>query len=161
MPSLVMPSHVRAGQVISLVEVTGDLGSGIEVPKLADEMSADLTVLLPILDAAEMLDLVRIRDGGLFLTDEGLRFLETSKDKVKMLKTKLASIEPFRTAVELSSRRGEVTSHNVADSLATRGIRWHYKPELNESLVHALLVHWAISAGLLSYDSKRGKFQRV
>lgn len=147
--------------MISLVEVAGGSGSRIDVPKLADKMGANLTVLLPILDAAEMLGLVTIKDGNLFLTEEGLRFRETSKDKVKMLKDKLAGIEPFRTAIELSSGRGGVTSHNVADSLATRGIRWHYKPELNESLVHTLLVQWTISAGLLSYDSKRGKFQRI
>ena len=159
-PSLVMPGHVRVGQVISLIEVAGGSGSRIDVPKLADKMGADLTVLLPILDAAEMLGLVRTKDGGLFLTEEGMRFRETSKDKVKMLKDKLADIEPFRTAIELASRGG-VTSQDAADSLARRGVRWHYKPELNESLVHTLLVHWTISAGLLSYDSKSGKFQRV
>jgi NitT/TauT family transport system ATP-binding protein len=152
---------VRAGQVISLVEVAGGVGSRTDIPNLAGEMGVDLAVLLPTLEAAEMLGLVRVEDGDLFLTEEGLRFLETSKDKVKMLKDKLAGIEPFRTAIELSSGRGGVTSRDVADSLAKRGIEWHYKTELNESLVHILLIYWTIPARLLSYNGKSGRFRRV
>ncbi len=152
---------VRAGQVISLVEATEGLGSKTDIPKLAGEMGVDLAVLLPTLEAAEMLGLVRVEDGDLFLTEEGLRFQETSKDKVKMLKDKLAGIEPFRTAMELSSGRGGVTSRDVADSLAKGGMKWHYKPELNESLVHTLLIYWTIPARLLSYNGKSGRFRRV
>jgi hypothetical protein len=141
--------------------VTGGLGSRIDIPKLAREMGADLAVLLPTLDAAEMLGLVSIKDGDLFLTEEGLRFRETSKDKVKIPKNKLAGIEPFRTAIGLSSGRGSVTSRDVADSLTKRGIEWHYNPELNESLVRTLLICWMIPAWLLSYNGKGSRFQKV
>ncbi len=158
---MVMPGNVRAGQVISLVEVTGGLGTRIDIPKLADEMAADIAVLLPILDAAEMLGLVRSEKGDLFLTEQGLRFQETSKAKVKMLKEKLNLIEPFRTAIELASKRGGVTAQEVADALSRRGIKWHYKPDINESLVRLLLIHWVIMAGLLSYNGKSGKFQKI
>jgi hypothetical protein len=54
-----------------------------------------------------------------------------------------------------------VTASQVADTLAEMGLRWHYKPELNEALIRALLIHWAIYAGLLKYDGKSGKFQKA
>lgn len=159
--ALVMPGNVRAGQVISLVEVTGGLGPKVNVTKLADELDYDIAVLLSTLDAAEMLGLVRSDKGEVCLTELGLRFQKTSKNKVRMLKDKLAAVEPFRTALELASKGKPVTAEQVAESLAEIGIKWHYQPELNESLINALLVHWTIYGGLMEYDGKSGKFQRA
>jgi hypothetical protein len=159
--ALIMPGNVRAGQVISLVEVTGGLGAEVDVPRLADELGADIGVLLPILDTAEMLGLVRTEKGDVYLTELGHKFQKMSVHKVRMLKDRLATIEPFRTALELTSREKGVTAGMVADSLMDIGIKWHYQPELNESLIKALLIHWAIYGGLLRYDGKTGKFQKA
>lgn len=158
--ALMMPGNVRGGQVISLVEITGSIGGKVDAPKLADELGADIAVLLPILDAAEMLGLVRSEKGDVHLTELGLKFQKTSKNKLKLLKDRIATIEPFRTALELASKGKPITAQNVADALAEMGLRWHYKPELNEALVRTLLIHWAIYAGLLNYDGKSGKFRK-
>jgi hypothetical protein len=107
-----MPGGLRAGQVISLVEVTGGLGPRTDIPRLAAEMGADLTVLLPILDAAVMFGLVVVKDGDLFLTQVGLRLQETSRNKVKVLKYTFADIEPFRTAID-HAPMGGVSSQDV------------------------------------------------
>jgi len=40
-------------------------------------------------------------------------------------------------------------------------VRWHHDRELNVSLIQALLVHWAIYAGMLTYNGKTGKFRRA
>ena len=159
--ALMMPGPVRGGQEISLVEITGGIGGKVDAPKLADELGADIAVLLPILDAAEMLGLVRSEKGDVHLTDFGLKFQKTTKNKLKMLKDRIATIEPFRTALDLASRGKPVTASQVADTLGEMGLRWHYKPEINESLIRALLIHWAIYAGLLKYDGKSGKFQKA
>jgi len=60
---MMMPANVRAGQVVSLVEVTGGLGPKIDTHRLADELGADIAVFLPILDAAELLGLVKKERG--------------------------------------------------------------------------------------------------
>ena len=159
--ALQMPAAVRAGQVISLVEVTGGIGGKMDIPKLADELGADISVLLPILDGAEMLGLVRIEKGDLHLTELGLKFQKTAKHKVRTLKDRLATIEPFRTAVELASRSKNITASQVAEALAEMGLKWTYQPEINEQLIKALLIHWAIQSGLLTYDGKSGKFQKA
>ena len=156
-----MPANVRGGQVISLVEVTGSIGGRVDIPKLADELGADVAVLLPILDAAEMLGLVRVEKGDVHLTELGLRFQKTSKQKLRMLKDRIAAIEPFRTALELAARGKPIAAAQVAESLSEIGLKWHYRPEINESLIHALLIHWAIYAGLLKYDGKSGKFTKA
>ncbi len=159
--ALMLPGNVRAGQVISLVEITGGIGGKINAPKLADELGADIAVLLPILDAAEMLGLVRSDKGDLHLTKLGLEFQKTSKNKLRILKERIATIEPFRTALELASRKKYIRAAEVADALSEMGLKWHYQPELNETLINTLLIHWAIYAGLLTYDGKSGKFQKA
>ena len=156
-----MPGNVRGGQVISLVEIVGGIGEKVNAPKLADELGADIAVLLPILDAAQMLGLVRTEKGDVHLTELGLRFQKTSKNKLKVLKDRIATIEPFRTALDLAGKGKPVTAAKVADTLGEMGLKWHYQPEINESLVRTLLIHWAIYAGLLKYDGKTDKFQKV
>jgi hypothetical protein len=155
-----LPGNVRAGQVISLVEVTGGLGSTIDASKLADELGADIAVLLPILDTAEMLGLVRSEKGEVSLTEFGQKFQKASRNKVKLLTDQLVKIEPFKTAIELATKRGETDSTEVAEVLSKRGISWHHEPELNEALVRAILIHWAIYGGLLTYN-RDGKFEAV
>jgi len=155
----IMPGNVRAVHVISLVEEMGELGTGTHVNKPVEKIGADMGVLLPILEATETLGLVKSEEGDLFITEEGLKFQGTTMAKVSILKDKLTSIEPFRTAVELASKRGSTSAGEVAQTLAERGIQWHYKPDLNESLVKNLLIHWVIRAGLLSYNGKNGKLR--
>jgi NitT/TauT family transport system ATP-binding protein len=159
--ALLMPGNVRGGQVISLVDIAGSIGGKVDAPKLADEFGADLAVLLPVLDAAEMLGLVRSEKGDVHLTELGLKFQKTTKNKLRTLRDRIATIEPFRTALEVASKGKPITAAQVADSLAEMGLRWHYKPEINEVLIKTLLIHWAIYAGLLSYDGKTDKFQKV
>ena len=159
--ALMMPGNVRAGQVISLVEIAGSIGGKVDAPKLADELGADLAVLLPILDAAEMLGLVRSEKGDVLPTELGLKFQKTTRNKLLLLKDRIATIEPFRTALELSSKGRPVTAQEVADALEEMGLKWHYKPELNEALIKTLLIHWTIYARLMSYDGKSDKFRRI
>ena len=159
--SPVMPANVRPGQVMGLVEVTGGLGSRVDVSTLADELGDDLAVLLPILDAAELLGLVQSAGGAVVLTDFGEEFQKQVKDKIFVLKNNLSKLEPFRTALELAARKGEVSAREVSEELAIEGIRLHHADDINEALVQGLLLHWGIRAGLLSYDGKSSKFQRA
>ena len=155
-----IPADVRAGQIISLVEVTGGLGTVVDASRLADELGANVAVLLPILNTAELLGLVKSEKGEISLTDFGHRFQKTTKQKVRLLTDQLAKIEPFKTALDLAARYGEVTTAQVARSLLERGIAWHHDPELNESLVRTILIHWAIYAGLLTLN-RNGNFEPI
>lgn len=156
----VMPANVRAGQIISLVEVTGGLGSSIDASRLADELGADVAVLLPILDTAELLGLVMVEKGDVTLTDFGHKFQKTSKEKVRLLTDHLAKIEPFKTAIELATKHGSTSVEEVAGALSERGITWHHEPEINQDLLRTILIHWAIYARLLKYN-KNGRFEPV
>jgi hypothetical protein len=156
---LIMPGNVRAIQVVSLADEIDELGTGIHLTKLAENEGSDAEVLISVLSAAQMLGFVKNEGGNLFLTEQGLKLKEVDMAKVSaLLKEKVAPIEPFHTAIELSSRDGSTTAKEVAKTLSALGIEWHYKPEQNESLISNLLIHWGIRAGLLNYDGKNKKF---
>src|SRR5487761_689380 len=158
---LIMPANVRAGQVVGLVEVTGGLGPVIDASRLADEFGADIATLLPILDTAEMLGLVTSEKGDVSLTDFGLKFQKTAKNKVRLLKEMLSKMEPFKAALEIGAEKSSFSARDVSEALLQRDVRWHHRQEINESLIQALLIHWAIYAGLLNYNGKNGKFQKI
>jgi len=158
---LVMPAHVRTGQIMGLVDVTAELGTLTDLARLADELGADIDTLLPILDTAEMLGLVEVKKGIVSLTLLGSRFHKAYRNKMHLISQRIAQLEPFKTALDLASRTPVISSVEITTNLAKRGIIWHHEPELNESAVHGLLVHWAIFAALLRYNGKTGKFQRT
>jgi len=155
---LIMPAHVRTGQIMGLVDVTAELGALTDFASLADELGDDIDTLLPILDTAEMLGLVEVKKGVVSLTHLGSKFHHVPRNKMHLLRTRVSEIEPFKTAFELATHG--VSSAQVTQDLVERGITWHHEQELNEAAVHSLLIHWAIFAGLLRYNGKNGKFQR-
>src|SRR5208283_3542578 len=142
-------------------EMTGGLGSHIDVSRLAEEFGFDIATLLPIIDTAEMLGLVRADKGEVSLTDFGLKFQKLAKHKVSLLKDQISQIEPFKTALDLAASKKSISARNIAEALQLRDIRWHHTPELNEALVKNLLIHWAIYAEILTYNGKSGKFQKA
>jgi len=156
---IMMPAHVRTGQVMGLVDVAAELGMLTDLARLADELGDDIDTLLPILDTAEMLGLVEVKKGIVSLTLLGSRFYSTSRNKIHLIKHQLSKLEPFKTAFDLAAHA--VSSAEVTKDLSERGIIWHHEPELNEAAVHGLLVHWAIYAGLLKYNGKTGRFLRT
>jgi NitT/TauT family transport system ATP-binding protein len=157
--ALMMPAHVRTGQIMGLVEVTAELGALTDFASLADELGDDIDTLLPILDTAEMLGLVEVKKGIVSLTHLGLKFHHASRNKMHLVKQQISRLEPFKTAIELAAHG--VSSAEVAGDLSERGMVWHHEQELNEAAVQSLLIHWAIFAGLLRYSGKNGKFQRL
>ena len=156
-----MPGNVRAGQVISLVEVTGGLGS--DHRRLASRRRAGSEHRGPPPHTRHG-RAPRARQEPRRATSRSPSSAQSSRrprrDKVRLLTDHLAKIEPFKTAMELASEVRGGLDEQVARSLSERGISWHHDPELNESLLRTILIHWAIYAGLLTYN-KNGKFEPV
>ena len=60
--------------------------------------------LLPILDTGEMLGLIKVDKGEVRLTEFGLKFQKTSKQKVKLLKEHLSKIRTFQNCLKTCFR---------------------------------------------------------
>ena len=90
----------------------------------------------------------------------GSGFLGTPNNKVRVLRDTIANLEPFRTALELASRIGSVTSKEISKALVGSEVRWDYRHDENVSIINSLMINWSISACLFKHE-KSGAFLKL
>lgn len=126
----------------------------MQVARVARELHTDLVVLLPIIEAAEILQLAKVEKGEIKLLKSGEDLLATSKPNYSSIKPLLMRIEPFKMAVTLK----RFTAEQIAGELAGEGVRWHHEDTVNVMVLREMLIHWGISSGLLDYDGYTSMF---
>jgi len=106
------------------------------------------------MDAAEMLQLIRVEKGEVDLLKAGEELLASPKPDYSPIKPLLKGIEPFKTAVAL----GRFSSEQIASELAKKGVRLHHEDAVNTAALREMLIHWGIPSGLLDYDGHSSTF---
>jgi hypothetical protein len=146
-----MPQKVTPIEVIALTEAVERAGT-IELSELAHLFSRQSSPqFLSILKAVQELGLVQ-RDGGLVhITDLGLGFARASEGKEGIIRSALGRIEPFKSALELLSKKKRVTAQEVADVLSKKN---SIQSQNNEDFVRTSLIEWGIASSLLTYNGK-------
>jgi hypothetical protein len=153
-----MPPDVRPGQVLSLLDKVEASGGRIHAGELARQLEEDLAVFPSVLEATEMLGLVRNEGGEICLTDEGKTRPKSRQGMAEILNASLAGVEPFGTAIELAKRGKPIRASDVPSALKRKGISYHLDQQTNVSTVTSVLVAWAVFPGLLRYEGS-GKFE--
>jgi hypothetical protein len=143
------PADVSPSQLAAFLKSVYASDGIVHVHKVALDLHWDLTKLLPIIDAAEMLGLVTVEKGEAKLSREGHRMLSVKKGRRQALGNSLSKIEPFMTALRFKKK---FTGEDVAKELSKKGTRWHHEDEVNSLIVSEILMHWGIRTGLLNYD---------
>ncbi len=154
MSVLHFPAEVKLGQLTPFLRTVRSLGGKTQVAKVSRELHTDLVMLLPIMDAAEMLQLIRVEKGEVNLLKGGEELVATPKPNYSSIKPLLRGIEPFKTAVALK----RFTAEQIAGELTKDGIRWHHEDTVNTMVLSEMLIHWGISSGLLDYDGYTSRF---
>ncbi len=154
-PVHVMPSRVTLVEVTGLVEAVESAGNAIELSDLARLFPRQSSPhLLSILKASQELGLIW-REGGLVsITDLGLGFVRATDGKVRIIRAVLARIEPFKTTLELLSKKKTVSSHEVSEALIRKKNIILSPSQISEDFVRTTLIEWGISSCLLSYNGK-------
>jgi hypothetical protein len=145
----IFPADVNPSQLAAFLKSVYASDGVVHVHDVALDLHWDLTKLLPIIDAAEMLGLVTLEKGEAKLSKEGHRMLSVKKGRKQALGNSLSKIEPFMTALRFKRK---FTGEDVAKELSRKGIRWHHEDEVNSLIVSEILMHWGIRLGLLDYD---------
>jgi NitT/TauT family transport system ATP-binding protein len=148
----IFPADVNPHQMAAFLRSVYASDGVVHVHKVALDLHWDLTKLLPILDAAEMLGLVTVESGEAKLTREAHKMLSIKKRRMQAIGNSLLKIEPFTTALGFKRK---FTGEEVAEELSRRGIRWHHEDEVNSLIVNEILMHWGIRARILEYDGSR------
>ncbi len=153
-PISVMPEGVTLIEVIALAEAVQQKGS-FELSDLARLFSRFSSPhLLSILRATQLLGLIQ-RDGGVISpTDLGIGFSKASDGKEAIMRAGLRRIEPFKTALELLSKKKTVTAQEVTETLLKKNDIIRANQMTNEESVRTILVEWGMSLDLFAYNAK-------
>lgn len=151
----IMLPHTRPGGMAGLLEILADLGSRIDLRKLADELSLEVDALLPTIDTAALLGMLRVEEGDAIITPEGLEFAhgDIQARKAIFRKAALANV-PLLRQMEQSLKAK--TDRTLSDEFFRDLLDEHFsEDEASRQLETA--IQWGRYAELFDYDAATGK----
>jgi hypothetical protein len=135
---------VGVDQVLGLVKVIYHLGGKVDAMNINEAVDADLGDLAHVIDAAEILGMVKAVGGDLELTVAGRDAVEKPlKEFQKYLRRRLSEMEPFKSLANYVAEQGKVEESEVLEFLARLG----YSEEGARRV-----LDWAVFAQIVEID---------
>lgn len=142
-------------KVIGLVDTLSVEGGKIDLHALDDVTEMDVDDVGPVIDAAELLGFVVVKEEDIKLTEEGKAFAQSNVRKQRQLvRDKLLGIPEFKELVDAIRKEGELSRD---DALATLGVEYADGEEAEEYAQN--LNSWGRFAGLFHYESEECVFK--
>ncbi|MEL9999299.1 MAG: AAA-associated domain-containing protein [Thermoplasmata archaeon] len=89
-------------KIVGLVERVSDLKGPEDLAQIDDDLGIEKSEFFNIIDDAERLDLVKVVEGNIQLTDFGKKFVNSGiKERKVLLEKKLREVEPFKTLLKI------------------------------------------------------------
>ncbi len=155
-PYQVLP-HVAIGDVTGLVELVHARGGREDLYQLGRHLHLELDELLPLVEAADLLDLAETEEGDLVLTEAGKRFAEAGvlEEKQIFREQALAHVSLLRHIVQaLETAPG----HVLPEEHFMQFLETHFgTEEAQEQLETA--INWGRYAELFTFQENRGVFR--
>ena len=150
-----MLPHTRPGGMAGLLEILVDQKGQADLHVLADELSLEVDALLPTVDTAALLGLLKLEEGDTILTSEGKAFAQADIQERKAIfrKAVLANIPLLRQMEQaLKSKANRTLPAEFFEDLLDE----HFsEDEARRQLETA--IQWGRYAELFDYDAASGK----
>ena len=151
MPNL-FPVDAGITQMRGALKIVKDNGGSMGLAELADEAEEKIDDLFPVLDACKLLKFAEVKDGKVQLTKEGIGLNLSNMQKV--IKEKLAEIEPFKTVVVALRVENNVSTKKLLEVLGGSGILFFSDQRKSEEALRKILLKWGVRVKLLYYDQE-------
>ncbi len=146
----------NVGEVLGLVEIIYAYGEKVKISFLAEEFRMQLDDLGDVIDMAELLNLLTVKNGEVQLTVFGEALnLGTIENKKHVLRKRLPKIEPFKSVLKIL-KNGEVSSKTIIQKLQSQKMIIE-----DEARFHKLLLTWGGYAEIFEYDGVTGVFRPI
>ncbi len=155
-PYQVLP-HVSIGDVTGLVELVHTKGDREDLYQLGRHLHLELDDLLPLVEAADVLDMAETKEGDLVLTEPGIHFAEAGvlEEKQVFRQQALAHISILRQIVEtLESAPG----HTLPEEFFLSLLEKHFSEEEAQAQLDTA-INWGRYAELFAFNEDRGMFR--
>ncbi len=154
-PKAIMLPHTRPGGMAGLLEILVDQGGRSDLRRLAEELSLEVDALLPTVDTAVLLGLLRIEEGNAVITPDGQAFAQADIQARKAIfrKAALANVPLLRQMEQaLKAKSNRTLSEEFFRDLLDE----HFSEEESRRQLETA-IQWGRYAEIFDYDAATGK----
>src|SRR6201989_3183833 len=151
-----MLPHARPGGIAGLLEFIIDFGGHIDVYRLADELSFEIDDLLPIVDAAQLLDFLTVEEGDVAITTAGREYAESEILKQKEL-FRAAALEHVVLLRQITRAISNKTDHTVPEEFFLDMLDEQFSEEEMQRQLETA-INWGRYAELFDFDAANRRF---
>jgi NitT/TauT family transport system ATP-binding protein len=150
-----MLPHTRPGGMAGLLEILTDQGGHVDLHHLADELSLEVDALLPTVDTAVLLGLLRLEEGDAIITAEGQAFAKADIQTRKAIfrKAALANVPLLRQMEQSLKAKSDRT---LPDEFFHDLIDEHFSEDESRRQLETA-IQWGRYAEIFDYDAATGK----
>jgi NitT/TauT family transport system ATP-binding protein len=154
-PKTVMLPHTRPGGMAGLLEILSDQGGRSNLHKLADELSLEVDALLPTVDTAVLLGMLRVEEGDTVITLEGQAFAQADIQARKAIfrKAALANVPLLRQMEQALKAKSNRT---LNDEFFRDLLDEHFGEDESRRQLETA-IQWGRYAEIFDYDAATGK----
>jgi NitT/TauT family transport system ATP-binding protein len=154
-PKVIMLPHTRPGGMAGLLEILADHGGRADLHRLADELSLEVDALLPTVDTAVLLGLLRVEEGEAVITPEGQIFAQADIQGRKAIFRK-AAITNVPLLRQMEQALKSKSDRTLNDEFFRDLLDEHFsEDEARRQLETA--IQWGRYAEIFDYDAATGK----
>src|SRR5271165_1234233 len=152
--ALMLP-HTRPGGMAGLLEILADQGGHVDLHVLADELSLEVDALLPTVDTAVLLGLLKLVEGDAIITPDGEAFAKGDIQERKAIfrKAALTYVPLFRQMEQsLKAKANRTLPAEFFQDLLDE----HFSEDAARRQLETA-IQWGRYSELFDYDAASGK----
>jgi NitT/TauT family transport system ATP-binding protein len=154
-PKTIMLPHTRPGGMAGLLEILADQGGRADLSRLADELSLEVDALLPTVDTAVLLGMLRVEEGDAVITPLGQEFAAANIQTRKTIfrKAALANVPLLRQMEQALKAKSNRT---LSDEFFHDLLDEHFGEDESRRQLETA-IQWGRYAEIFEYDAATGK----
>ena len=152
--ALMLP-HTRPGGMAGLLEILADQGGHVDLHVLADELSLEVDALLPTVDTAVLLGLLKLVEGDAIITPDGEAFAKGDiQERKKIFRAAVLAHVPVLRQMEqaLKAKANRTLPAEFFQDLLDE----HFSEDESRRQLETA-IQWGRYAELFDYDAASGK----
>ena len=146
------------GRLMGLLETMRDTPGPDDMYRLAGSLQLELDDLVPLIDAAELLGLIEVREGDYELTPVGRRMADAEeKERKALFRDRVRDVPLVYLIVSrlAESAQGQVPREEIREAM-----HGHFSRKRSERQIDTA-IDWGRYAELFDYDADAQDFVRV
>jgi NitT/TauT family transport system ATP-binding protein len=151
----IMLPHTRPGGMAGLLEILIDQGGRADLHKLADELTLEVDALLPTVDTAALLGMMRLEEGDAIITPEGQAFAQGDIQARKAIFRK-AALANVPLLAQMQSALKAKSNRTLSDEFFHDLLDEHFSEDESRRQLETA-IQWGRYAEIFDYDAATGK----